>query len=75
MDVSEIGENLNKMNFKTEELVAIAIKQLSHVVCSMQSELSIWCMDAEVRFTDNMHPTRAKMVRNNLVFLVIFILI
>ena len=73
--VSKFGENLYKKNFKTGELVTTEMKQLLHVVCSMQSESSIWCMDAEERFANNMHTTRAKIGRNNLVFLVIFVLI
>ena len=39
-----------------------------HVVCTMQSESSIWCMDAAERFADIMHTTRPKMMRNNLLF-------
>jgi hypothetical protein len=51
------------------------IKQLLQVVCTMQSASSIWCIDAEERFTDNMPATRARMIRNALLMLVIFNLI
>ena len=53
VDVSEIGENLKKKNFKTGEWVITEIKQLLHVVCFMQSESSIWCMGEADRLVDN----------------------
>jgi len=68
-----MGEEFESENSKSEEYATAEMKQLLHVVCTMQSESSIWCMDAAERFADNIHTTRTKIVKNNCLFLVIFI--
>jgi len=75
VDVSKIGEKFEQVDSKSAVTAVAEIKQLLHETCIIQSESSIWCMEAEVRFDDNIHRTKTKVVRNNLVLFLIVILI